>query len=360
MKKARPIGTGSHLPSTIVDNKELSRKIPEKSEKYEKGFDIESWKEKLSGEDVDVGKMDREEIVDNWVRRLAGIEKRHIYVDEFDSVENFKGSTEHMGAEAAKKALEMAGVSPGELDLIVAATFTPNYQIANAAATIGHLIGTDGGHESLTINTACTGFIQGLGVADRAIRSGDCKYVLVVAAETLSKVTNYKDAKTAVLFADGAGAAVLRADDKGILGYFADTKYSPTHIVLEKHPGYVVMGAGPKESSRVLREAVRAMEKAGNEALKKANLCLDDVDYIIPHQANQRITNSLVEKLRFSEKRVIATIREFGNTSAASVGIALDKAVRGKVENCRIEKGNKLLLTSVGGGYTLAGLVAEY
>lgn len=355
MRTARIIGTGSYLGKRIVTNRELAEKAPDKSEANPKGFDIEYWKKKLYEEGVNVDKLKREDLFDDWGKKLTGIEKRHVYDNDFNQPKRFKSSTEYMGAEAAKQALGSASIPATKLDYIIVATFTPDPTIPNAAATIGDLIGAKS-YESLTINTACTGFVEGMIQGWRSILCGHYEYVLVVASETLTKKTNYNDAKTAVLFSDGAGAAVLKADNTGILSYFADTEYSKNHITLEEDPGYIVMEGG----SEVLRKAVRAMERAGRKSLEKAKLSLEEISYVIPHQANQRITMGLRDKLKLPEERVIDTIKNFGNTSAASVGITLDKAIRGEVENYKIEKGDKLLLTSVGGGYTLASVLMEY
>lgn len=359
MLTARIIGTGSYLPEKVIDNIELAKRVPNKSKENDRGFDEEAWKRKLSEEGIGFEKLSRDYFFSNWADRVSGTDKRHIFNNIFDTPKNFRSCSEEMGAEASKKALEMSGIKTNNLDCIIMCTFTPHYQVPNAAASVGHLIGKNKGHESITINTACTGFIQGLLIGYRAIRSRDHRNVLVVASETLSKVTNYNDAKTSILFADGAGAAVLRADNnKGILWGFADTEYS-TRIALEEDVGYVVIGDDGK-TSEVLRKAVRAMEIAERKVLEKTNLSLEDIAYLIPHQANQRITKSLIEKLRFPEEKTVKTIKEFGNTSAASVAIALDKAIRGEIENIRIQDGDKLLLTAFAGGYTSAGMVLEY
>lgn len=355
MRTARIIGTGSYLGKGIVTNRELAKKVPDKSEANPKGFDIEYWKKKRSEEGIDVDKLKREDLFHDWGIELTGIEKRHVYDNDFNHLKDFKGSTENMGAEAAKRALDAAGIPATKVGYVIAATFTPHKDIPNTAATIGHLIGAKN-YESLTINTACTGFVQGLINGYRAIKCKDHKYVLVVASETLNRKTNYNDAKTAILFADGAGAAILKADNKGILSYFADTEYSETHITLEQDVGYIVMSGG----SKVLRKAVQAMEKAGGEALKKAKLSLEEISYVVPHQANQRISINLRDNQQIPKEKFIDLIKNFGNTSAASSGIALDKLIRGEIENCKIERGNKVLVETVGAGYVRASILMEY
>lgn len=345
MLTARIIGTGSYLPKKCITNKEF---YLEKKE-IRDSFDIEKvradYPELKEGVDVFCA----------WGVDRTGIEKRHIYNEDFNNSENFIGSTENMGAEAAKKALDAAGLSAKDLDYIIFSSFTQENDIPNPACSLAYLIGAKE-IGAIPINTACSGFIDGLIDAYCRIKSEHYKNILVVASETLTKVTNYKDPKTAILFADGAGAAVLQAADRGILSFYSESDYSQEHIKLKSRRGKVKMSGGP----RVLKRAVEAMKKAGLKALERANLKLENIDYLIPHQANQRITKDLTHRLGISENKVIETISNLGNTSGVSVAIALDKAVRGEIENRRIKRGDKLLLTAVGGGYTLAAMVLEY
>lgn len=364
MKTARIIGTGSYLPKKCITNKELSYRI--------KNFRVDEARKMLSERGLNVKDISDRELFDAWTQQVTGIEKRHIYNKDFDKSENFIGSTENMGAEAAKKALDAAGISAKDLDYIIFSSFTQENDIPNPACSLAHLIGAKE-VGALPINTACSGFIDGLIDAYCRIKSGHYKNIIVVASETLTKVTNYKDPKTAILFADGAGAAVLRAEKigilgriplrffikrfrKGILSFYSESDYSQEHIKLKSRTGKIEMGGGP----RVLKRAVEVMKKAGLNALERAGLKLEDIDYIIPHQANQRITKDLIHRLGISEKKVIETINNLGNTSGVSVAIALDKAVRGEIKNYEIKRGDKLLLTAVGGGYTLAAMVLEY
>jgi len=348
MRTARIIGTGSYLPREIVTNKELSYKI--------RNFRADDAEKMLLRKGYNVEMMSDRELFDAWVQQVTGIKKRHFYTEDFDKRKGFIGSVENMGAEAAKEALNSAGISAKNLDYIIFSTFTQDLDIPNPACSLSHLIGAEsiGG---IPINTACSGFIDGLIDAYCRICSGFYKTILVVASERLSKVTNYDDPKTAVLFADGAGAVVLQKSETGILGFYSELDYSQEHIKL-KSINYkkIEMGGGPN----VLKRAVEAMEKAGLKALERANLKLEDIDYIIPHQANQRITKSLANKLKIPKSKIIETINNFGNTSGASVAIALDKVIKGEVEGIKIKRGNKILLTSVGGGYTLASIAVEY
>jgi len=353
MLKARIIGTGSYLPGKILTNHDLARKVPDKSEENKRGFDIQDCRQKLSRENVNISNITREDLFDNWAQRLSGIEKRCIYSPSFLEYEK---STEVMASIAAIRALDHAKLKGKDLDMIILSSFTQGWDVPNPAATVGNEIGAEE-YESLTISTACTGFIQGIILAERAIRLGNHKNVLVVASETLSKVTNYNDAKTAVLFGDGAGAVVLTADQTGILGTVARTQYAE-NILFKRDIGYLEMEGGRE----VMKKAVRLMAKAAKESLEIAGLSIDDMKYSIPHQANMRILRGYggTSGINTGEERIVNTIRNFGNTSAASVGIAFDKAVKGEVENCRINKGDILTMTALGGGLVYAGVALEF
>jgi len=374
MKTARIIGTGSYLPAkeeTNIDlykNKDIKENFNVKNveDKYSEKVRNMLSKNNFSNYNLDEKELFNALLFDAWAKELTGVEKRHIYDNDFNNLENFIGSTENMAFEASKQALDAADLSAKDLDFIIMATFTEKYIIPNPACNLAKLLGIN--CDGRTINAACSGFVYGLREAYKTIISGDANNVLVVASETLRDVTLMRDPKTAVLFADGAGAAVLTADNKGILGYYGNMIPSehiilrkiypeyPKQEILKEHLGYVVMGGG----SKVLSKAVRAMEDASLGALQKTNLSIKDIAYIIPHQANQRITDGLIKKLEVKRERFIETIKNFGNTSAASVGLGLDKAIRGELENIKIERGDKLLLTAVGAGYTLAGVIIEY
>lgn len=329
-KTARIIGTGSYLPKKLVTNETLETLV--------KNFNIERAGMPFV----------------QWAEEMTGIKERYYVEDE---------TAETMGAFAAEKAIEAAGTTPNDLDFIIASSFTPSQAIPNLACSIGHLIGTKN-IGSFPLNTACAGFIYALSIAYSFITTGVHKRILVVATEVLSKVTNYADPRTAVLFGDGAGAVVLEAAENGGISSpsYLGSEYS-RHFELNNpnildpiQPCYVKMPGGP----RVLRKAINAMAEAVFHALKQSPYKLEDVDYIIPHQANQRITNGLIEKLNVSPDKVCTTIEKFGNTSGASVAIALDKLVRGELEGYSLNRGDKIVLTAVGAGYTLAALVLEY
>ena len=340
-KCARIIGTGSYLPKKVVTNEELKGRI--------KNFD-----EERAG--MPFG---------DWVVSVTGVERRHYAEDE---------DTEYMAASAAEKALEAAGLSPHGLDFIIVSSFTPTRDIPNLGCTVAHLIGAEP-VGTFPLNTACAGFIYGLAIAYAFIKADLYKNILVIASETLSKVTDFGDPKTAVLFGDGAGAAVLQAADSGgicSLPYLSssfsdhfDLKNSnlsnACNILTESEHeyikrSYIRMPGGP----RVLRKAINSMVESAQGALDISPYSLKDVDRIIPHQANQRITIGLADKLEVGMDKVCSTIAECGNTSGASVAIALDRAIRGEVGDFEVEPGDRIVLTAVGGGYSLAGAVVDY
>ncbi len=341
-RTARIAGTGSYIPSQKIDNKELTLKI--------NNFDLDRARASLVKQKIDVEKLDPVDVFDKWIQQVAGIRHRFYVSEEKEGV----APVEFMAREAALAALKSADVQAQDLDFVIASSFTPTFLIPNLAVSVAGAIGavSAGG---FTLNTACSGFLDGLIDAYYRIISGDYETILVVAAEALSNKIDFADPKTVILFGDGAAAAVLRKDDKGILSCFTQASYSMDHIVL-KEGGFIQMGGGP----HVQKKAVNAMAKAAREAIKKSPYELEDIDHIIPHQANHRITVALAKRLGVSLDKVCSTIDKYGNTSGASVAIALDKAVKGEVDNCLIKKGDKLLLVSVGGGYTYAGIVLEY
>ncbi|MBU3941804.1 MAG: ketoacyl-ACP synthase III [Nanoarchaeota archaeon] len=337
MDNVRIVGTGSYLPKNIVTNKGL--------EKMVKNYDYSKYKD-----------------FSDWVISVTGIEQRH-YADENET-------TEEMGAEASKKVLEDANLKASDIDLIILNTFTPGTLIPNSAIEVGHLIGNNN-IPAITINQACSGFVYAVESAYHYIRSGKYNNVLVVASEKLSSITDYSNPKTAVLFGDGAGAAVLqRSDKKGILGIpYIGGKYSPEHIKV-KNTGvdvkdiltnaekeyvkkeYIKMGGGPQ----VLRQAVNAMVSSAKKVLEESELSIEDIDWLCPHQANRRIIDSTAKYLNMPIEKTLITIEEDGNVSGASNIITLDKSIK----QGKVKRGDKILMTAVGGGYTMGAFVFEY
>jgi 3-oxoacyl-[acyl-carrier-protein] synthase-3 len=340
-KYAKIAGTGSYLPKRRISNEQIE--------------------EMVSNFDAQRAGMP----FPQWVEQVTGIKTRCFVEDE---------DTEKMAALAAQRALDAAGMKAKDLDFIIVSSFTPTRDIPNMACSLGHLIGAEniGG---FPLNAACAGFVYGLSMGYALIKSDIYKNILVVSSETLSRVTDYGDPTTAVLFADGAGAAVLQAsEEKGISSPAYLNSIFTEHfelknsdavnsrgIVKVKEKEFVPrntlhMPGGPQ----VLRKAVNGMADALLKALEKSPYQLADLDVIIPHQANRRITNGLIEKLKLPEKKVCRVIETIGNTSAASVAIALDMAVRGKTSNVKIKLGDKVGLTVIGGGYSIASIVFEF
>jgi 3-oxoacyl-[acyl-carrier-protein] synthase-3 len=338
---ARVIGTGSYLPKRKIANEQI--------EKMVRNFDPQRAGIPFT----------------QWVQRVTGIKTRHFVEDE---------TTETMAAEASRRALKVAGMDAADLDFIIASSFTPKRDIPNLACSIGHLLGAKkvGG---FPLNAACAGFVYALSMGYALIKSEIYRNILVVSAETLSRVTDYGDPTTAVLFADGAGAIILQASQEGGIcsppylsseftdhfdlrnSYTACSEEAIEREVQEFVPRSTInMPGGPK----VLRKAVNGMAYALLEALAQSPYELRDLDVIIPHQANHRITQGLIEKLELPVEKVCRIIDSTGNTSGASVAISLDMAVRGKAGEVKIKPGDIVGLTAIGAGYSLGALAFEY
>lgn len=300
-----------------------------------------------------------------WAEGVTGIRERRFLTDE---------TVEEMAREASLKALEAAGVSPCDIQFIIACSFTSSLLIPNMACTLGHMLGTSGAG-GFVLNTACGGFVYGLSMAYSLIVSSTYDTILVVAAEALSETFDFTDPKTAILFGDGAAAVVAGVDNGGGLrsAPYMSSDYSE-HITLansmvskssgdgaaanlvERH--YIKMPGGP----RVLRSAISTMAEAAEKAVEASEWDMADIDCLIPHQANSRITSGLADRLGFEKERVLDTIAFHGNTSGSSIPLALDTAVRGLPEagGVSIKRGDKLLMTAVGGGYSIAALAMEF
>lgn len=356
----RVAGTGSFLPATSMDNRELYAMAS-----IREGFDVERARASLSksdgaGEEAALAALSPEEVFDRWARQVTGIRERRV-------LEAGSGiTTEQMCARAARRALDMAGLGAGDLDLVVVGSVTPADVVPNAACTVAELLGepTIGG---FTLNGACAGFVHALAAAFGLIRCGAARRALAISGDSLSRITDYSDPTTAVLFADGAGAAVLvgeqDADRGAVLGApCLAGEYAREHLFIrgqgweepdEPRPK-LHMGGGP----RVLRRAIRAMAAVAERSLDSAGLTWDDVDWIVPHQANLRITEGLEKHLSLPRGRVVHNIRGHGNSSASTVGIALDELIRGK--HGPVPDPARIVLTAVGGGYTMGALTLEW
>jgi 3-oxoacyl-[acyl-carrier-protein] synthase III len=327
MLSCRIVGTGSHVPERVLTNADL---------------------EKL----VDTS--------DEWIVTRTGISERHIVSDE--------EATSDLAYRAGQSALSAAGVDVLDLDMILVATVTPDMPFPSTACVLQDRLGARRAG-ALDLSAACSGFLYGLAVADGLVRSGTARTVLLVGAETLTKVVNWKDRNTCVLFGDGAGAVVLRAHDgeRGILSthLYADgsrgqlliipgggSRHPVSQAVVDDGSAKIQMNGG----NEVFKLAVRAMEDAALTALKQHGLDVDDIDHLISHQANLRIISALGQRLGVPDRKVIANVQRVGNTSAASIPIALDEAVR----DGRVKAGDLVLLCAFGGGLTWASCLIRW
>ena len=309
---ARLSGTGSYLPGDPVTNDDL----------VARGIDTN----------------------DEWVVTRTGIRSRHLAEPG--------ATSSQLGLIAARRALEMAGVEAGELDLIIVATSTPDFIFPSTACLIQGQLGNRGA-TAFDVQAVCAGFTYALGVAEKFIRSGSHKKALVIGAEVFSRILDWSDRGTCVLFGDGAGAVVLEASETpGILATALHADGSQSGIL--NVPGQISGGqvtGDPflrMDGQAVFKFAVRVLAEVAEEVCAQAGISTGEVDWLIPHQANIRIIDATGRKLGVDRKRVIATVERHGNTSAASVPLALDEAVR----DGRIQRGQKVLLEGVGGGFT--------
>ena len=291
----------------------------------------------------------------DWIVERTGIEKRHIAA---------KGQTTcDLGEIAAKRAMEMAGKTAEDIDLIVFATTTPDLIFPSTACLLQKRLGISGS-AAFDIQAVCTGFVYALGVADKFIKSGTHKCALVIGAETISNILDWTDRATCILFADGAGAVVLEAtEDEGVLSthLHADGQYegllntkgglSKNKALLDSGGAYVQM-----RGNEVFRMAVNTLGRIVDETLEFNNMKKSDIDWLVPHQANIRIIKATAKKLKMSMDHVVVTVNEHGNTSAASVPLALDTAIR----DGRIKHGETILLEAFGGGFTWGSALIKY
>jgi 3-oxoacyl-[acyl-carrier-protein] synthase-3 len=289
---------------------------------------------------------------DDWIVERTGIRARH-FADAGIG-------TSDLGAEAARQAIQAAGCQPSDIDLIIVATSTPDMVFPSSAALLQNKLGIVG-CPVFDVQAVCSGFIYALTVADAMIKTGTAKRALVIGAEVFSRILDFKDRTTCVLFGDGAGAVILEASTTpGILAtdIHADGKYADILCV----PGHVSGGAVlgdpvlKMDGQAVFKLAVGVLEETARASLSKAGLTESDIDWLIPHQANIRIMQSTARKLKMSMEKVIVTVDQHGNTSAASIPLALDHGVR----TGQITKGQTLMLEGVGGGFTWGSVLLKY
>ena len=322
MTYARIIGTGGFLPEKILTNADLEKMV---------------------------------ETSDQWIIERTGIKKRHI------AAEN--ETTCDLAEAAARRALDAAGIAATDLDLIIIATTTPDRVFPSTACLLQQRLGVHG-CPAFDVQAVCTGFIYALAIAEKFIRSGSTRRALVIGAETLSRITDWTDRGTCVLFGDGAGAVILEASEEpGILSthLHADGQYKDLLTVpFGISQGYDKVQAGSAfmkmEGNEVFKVAVNTLGDIVDEALAANQLEKSDIDWLVPHQANIRIIAATAKKLKMPMERVVVTVAEHGNTSAASVPLALDVAVR----DGRIKRGDTLLLEAFGGGFTWGSALVRY
>jgi 3-oxoacyl-[acyl-carrier-protein] synthase-3 len=315
---SRISGTGSYLPKRVMTNAELEKMI---------------------------------DTTDEWIRARTGIERRHIAADGETTVD--------LAEHAARRAIEAAGLKPEQIDFIAFGTTTPDLVFPNCGVLLQKRLGCLG-VPAFSLETACAGFMYALSIADKYVRCGEAKRALVIGSETLSRMTDWEDRGTAILFADGAGAVVLEPSaTPGILSthLHADGRY---HDMLYCAGG-VSTGFGEKlvikmSGKEVFKLAVQKLGSVVDETLAANGLERSALDWLVPHQANIRIVQATAEKLGLPMERVIVTVQDHGNTSAASVPLALDVGVR----DGRIKRGELLLLEAFGGGFTWGSALVRY
>ena len=317
---ARLIGTGSYLPGNPVTNDDLAAR----------GIDTS----------------------DEWITTRTGIRSRYLAEPGTTSSQ--------LGLEAARRALEMAGVEATDLDLIIVATSTPDFIFPSTACLIQGALGNKGA-AAFDVQAVCSGFTYAMGIADKFIQSGSHKRALVIGAEVFSRILDWSDRGTCVLFGDGAGAVVLEASEKpGILSTALHADGSMSGIL--NVPGQVCAGqvtGDPflrMDGQAVFKFAVRVLAEVAEEVCQIAGISTAKVDWLIPHQANIRIIEATGKRLGIAKDKVIVTVDRHGNTSAASVPLALDEAVR----DGRIQRGQKVLLEGVGGGFAWSAALLEF
>ena len=319
MRYSRIVGTGGYLPEKVLTNHDLERMV---------------------------------DTSDEWIRSRTGITQRHIAADH--------EMASDLALHASRKAMEAAGIKAEEIDLIIVATTTPDMIFPSTACILQDKLGA-GNCPAFDVQAVCSGFVYALATADMFIRAGRCRNALVVGTEVYSRILDWSDRSTCVLFGDGAGAVVLsQSDQPGILSshLHADGKHSKILAV----PGSICDGKVQgkpfliMEGNTVFKFAVKVLEEVVHEALAENNLQASDIDWLIPHQANIRIIQSTAKKLGIPMEKVVVTVDRHGNTSAASIPLALDTAIR----DGRIKSGQHVLMEGVGGGFTWGAVLLRW
>lgn len=322
MRFARIVGTGGYLPARVVTNKDIEELV---------------------------------DTSDEWIRERTGIRERHVAAENENTCD--------LAERAARRALDAAGLGMDRIDLIVVGTTTPDRIYPATACRLQARLGVRG-CAAFDVQAVCTGFIYALAVAEKFIRTGDARCALVVGADTHSRLLDWSDRSTCILFGDGAGAVVLEASDEpGVLatrlhadGTYEDLLYIEGGLAYTRGPYADGSGHMKMRGNEVFRMAVRTLRRIVDETLEASGMRAEEVDWLIPHQANHRIIEATAHKLNIPAERVVVTVAEHGNTSAASVPLALDVAVR----DGRIRRGDVLLLEAFGGGFTWGTALIRY
>jgi 3-oxoacyl-[acyl-carrier-protein] synthase-3 len=318
---SRIVGTGHALPGAPVSNAELAARLA------------------IAGVETS----------DDWIRERTGIRQRYIAAEGV--------TTSDLAAEAGQQAMAAAGLAASDIDLIIVATSTPDMIFPSTACLVQKKLGISGG-AAFDVQAVCSGFVYGLATADLFIKAGKAENALVIGAETFSRIMDWTDRTTCVLFGDGAGAMLLQASDRpGILGHRLHARGEFDHILCT--PGSVGHGKATghpfltMDGQAVFKLAVQVLESVAREVLDDVDLEVSDLDWLVPHQANVRILSATAKRLGLDESKVVITVAQHANTSAASVPIAFDVAYR----DGRIQKGQRVMLQGVGGGFTWGAVV---
>jgi 3-oxoacyl-[acyl-carrier-protein] synthase-3 len=321
--KSRIAGVGSYLPERILSNDEISLMV---------------------------------DTSDSWIRERTGIRQRHIAAEG--------QNTSDLAERAARRAIEQAGLTPDDIDLIIVATTTPDFTFPSTATLLQARLGIAGG-AAFDVQAACSGFIYGLSVADNFLARGQAKTALVVGAETMSRILDWTDRSTCVLFGDGAGAMVLQAHapgkdpavERGILATYlrSDGRFKDLLHVDGGPSSTGTVGHLRMLGNQVFRHAVTNIAESMSTIATRTGIAIADIDWFVPHQANQRILEGVARKLSIPTHKVISTVADHGNTSAASVPLAFDRAV----QDGRIKPGDLVLMEALGGGFTWGAALAR-
>ena len=322
MRYTKIAGTGRYLPEKILTN-----------------FDLEKM--------VDTS--------DEWIRTRTGVERRHVVRDD--------ETTSDMCVAAAKIAIEDAGVDVTDIDMVLVGTTSPDLIFPNCATLVQHRLGIPA-CPAIGMEAACTSFIYALTTADKFIKAGEAKCALIIGAECISKLVDWTDRNTCVLFGDGAGAVIVKASDEpGIIathlgadGQYKELLYYPVGASKELHKAGTDEVGITMRGNEVFKVAVKTLGNVATEILEKAGVDMDELDWLIPHQANLRIIQATAKRLKLPMEKVILTVQDHGNTSAASVPMALDVGVR----DGRVQPGQLVLMEAFGGGFTWGSVLMRF